>query len=163
LSAWGGGIGIAAALCYFAMWATAPTSSVIAWEPYDEVRLQQLREEGRTVLIDFTAKWCITCQMNFKVAINTEETGRLINELNAIPMLADWTDHSEKIQMKLQELDSNSIPLLAIYPGGSPDAPIVLRDLVSQTDVLTALKQAGPSLTMPRSAIASFKKVESGL
>jgi len=136
---------------------------VIAWEPYDEVRLQQLREEGRTVLIDFTAKWCITCQMNFKVAINTEETGRLINELNAVPMLADWTDHSEKIQMKLQELDSNSIPLLAIYPGGSPDAPIVLRDLVSQTDVLTALKQAGPSLTTPRSAIASFKKVESGL
>lgn len=155
LTAWGGGIGIAAALCYFSMWATAPASAVIAWEPYNEVRLQQLRDEGRTVLIDFTAKWCITCQMNFKVAINTEETGRLINELNAVPMLADWTDHSEKIQMKLQELDSNSIPLLAIYPGGSPDAPIVLRDLVTQTDVLTALKQAGPSLTTPRSAIAS--------
>ena len=157
LTAWGGGIGIAAALCYFSMWATAPASAVIAWEPYDEVRLQQLRDEGRTVLIDFTAKWCITCQMNFKVAINTEETGRLINELNAVPMLADWTDHSEKIQMKLQELDSNSIPLLAIYPGGSPDAPIVLRDLVTQNDVLTALKQAGPSLTTPRSAIASAK------
>jgi thiol:disulfide interchange protein len=157
LTAWGGGIGIAAALCYFSMWATAPASAVIAWEPYDEVRLQQLRDEGRTVLIDFTAKWCITCQMNFKVAINTEETGRLINELNAVPMLADWTDHSEKIQMKLQELDSNSIPLLAIYPGGSPDAPIVLRDLVTQNDVLTALKQAGPSLATPRSAIASTK------
>jgi len=155
LTAWGGGIGIAAALCYFSMWATAPASAVIAWEPYDEVRLQQLRNEGRTVLIDFTAKWCITCQMNFKVAINTEETGRLINELNAVPMLADWTDHSEKIQMKLQELDSNSIPLLAIYPGGSPDSPIVLRDLVTQNDVLTALKQAGPSLYTPRSAIAS--------
>lgn len=162
LTAWGGGIGLAAALCYFSMWATAPAPTVIAWEPYDEVRLQQLRNEGRTVLIDFTAKWCITCQMNFKVAINTKETGRLINELNAVPMLADWTDHSEKIQMKLQELDSNSIPLLAIYPGNSPDAPIVLRDVVSQSDVLTALKQAGPSLSTSRSAIASLPTASSG-
>lgn len=162
LTAWGGGIGIAAALCYFSMWATAPASAVIAWEPYNEVRLQQLRDEGRTVLIDFTASWCPTCITNYAWAINTEETGKLLKELNAVPMLADMSDHNEEIQLKLQELNSNSIPLLAIYPGVSPDAPIVLRDVVTQNDVLTALKQAGPSLTTPRSAIALLQTVESG-
>lgn len=162
LSAWGGGIGIAAAFCYFAMWATAPGPVVIAWEPYNEVRLQQFRSEGRTVLIDFTASWCPTCITNYAWAINTEETGKLLKELNAVPMLADMSDHNEEIQLKLQELNSNSIPLLAIYPGGSPDQPIVLRDVVTQKDVLTALKQAGPSLTTPRSAIALLQTVESG-
>jgi len=160
LAAWGGGIGMAAAICYFAMWATAPGPVVIAWEPYDEVRLEKLRSEGRTVLIDFTAKWCVNCQVNYKVAINTEETGRLVNELAAIPMLADWTDHSEQIRSKLQELNSNSIPVLAIYPGSDPQNPIVLRDLVSQGDVLSALRTAGPSVSPRRSDVAVLGPID---
>ena len=146
LTAWAGGIGAAAAVCFFAFWATAAGPVVVAWEPYDEARLDQLRRQGRTVLIDFTAKWCVNCQVNYRVAINTEKTGRLVRELDAVAMLADWTDHSEEIRAKLQELDSNSIPVLAIYPGDAPDSPIILRDLVTQGEVLTALRAAGPSL-----------------
>lgn len=118
----------------------------MAWEPYDEARLRQLQSEGRTVLVDFTAKWCVNCIVNYNIAINTPQTGRLVNELNAVPMLADWTDHDEAIRAKLQELNSNSIPVLAIYPGNDPENPIVLRDLLTQGEVLTALRQAGGSV-----------------
>lgn len=145
LTAWGSGIAAAAAIGFLAFTLAAEGPEVVPWEPYDEARLTALRAEGRTVLIDFTAKWCPTCQVNYHYALNTEATGQLIRELDAIAMLADWTDQGDDIHSKLQELGSQSIPLLAIYPGNDPDNPIVLRDLVRQDEVLTALRQAGPS------------------
>lgn len=155
LAAWSAGTAAAAGACFLAFWATAPGPVVMAWEPYNEARLQQLQREGRTVLVDFTAKWCVNCIVNYNVAINTEETGRLVRELDAVPMLADWTDHDEAIQAKLQELDSNSIPVLAIFPGSDPSNPIILRDLVSQGEVLTALRQAGPSIAPATASVAA--------
>lgn len=157
LAAWSGGVGAAAAACFLVFWATAPGPVMMAWEPYNEARLQQLQREGRTVMVDFTAKWCVNCIVNYNVAINTEQTGRLVRELNAVPMLADWTDHDEAIQAKLQELDSNSIPVLAIFPGSDPANPIILRDLVSQGEVLTALRQAGPSITPASANVAALE------
>ena len=159
LMAWGSGLTAAAAICYlaFSLGSSAkPGSEVVSWEPYNEARLRELRDEGRTVLIDFTAKWCLTCQVNYKVALNTQPTGELVAELGAVAMLADWTNHNEEIRAKLQELDSNSIPVLAIYPGNDPETPIVLRDLVSQGQVLEALRQAGPSVAANTAANGSI-------
>ncbi len=110
---------------------------------YTEARLQQLQREGKTVMIDFTASWCSNCHVNFKVAINTPETSKLIAELDAVPMLADMSDTNEEINRKLVELQSNSIPVLAIYPGGQATKPIVLRDVLTQSQVSKALKYAG--------------------
>lgn len=144
-AAWTGGITSACAIGFLAFAYMMPGEEVMAWQPYSQARLSQLQSEGKTVLIDFTASWCPNCIVNYNVAINTEKTAELIEELNAVPMLADWSHEDEAIGAKLRELNSNSIPLLAIYPGGDPGNPIVLRDLVSQQDVLDALKQAGPS------------------
>lgn len=160
LSAWAGGIAATAAVCVSAFWITAAGPEVLAWEPYNEARLQQLQRQGRTVLVDFTAQWCLTCKMNYQVAINTRKTAELVERLDAVAMLADWTDFDDSIQEKLHELGSNSIPLLAIYPGQHPDQPIVLRDTVTQGEVLAALEQAGPSLGGGRS-LASQER-ESG-
>jgi suppressor for copper-sensitivity B len=146
LAAWVGGIASASLICVLSFQYLSQRPAVLAWEPYDEARLVQLQKEGRTVLIDFTAKWCVNCIVNYNVAINTAETSKLVEQLNAVPMLADWTDHNEEIKNKLLELKSNSIPVLAIYPGRSPESPIVLRDLLSQGDVLEALRKAGSSL-----------------
>lgn len=136
-----------AALTAVGAWAfftyLGPIDKHIDWQPYNESRLSQLRSEGKTVLIDFTADWCLTCKTNLAFAIETENVSTLIKENKVVPLLADWTDPSDEIKKKLAELKSASIPVLAIYP---PDSkPIVLRDLVSEADVLNALKQAGPS------------------
>jgi thiol:disulfide interchange protein len=118
----------------------------LAWEPYSEARLEALQAEGKTVLIDFTAKWCLNCHANYVIAINTAATAEMVEQLDAVVMLADWTDRDEAIKQKLNELQSNAIPVLAIYPGSQPHRPIVLRDLISQQQVLDALAMAGPSL-----------------
>lgn len=122
-----------------------PFDSEIDWQPYDEAQLVEYRKEGKTVMLDFTANWCLNCKINTRVAIDRKQVAELIDEYDIVPMIADWTDKSDTIRTKLEELNSNSIPLLAIYPP-EPDAdPILLRDLVSQTQVLEALKEAGPS------------------
>ncbi|WP_390889029.1 protein-disulfide reductase DsbD family protein [Rhodopirellula halodulae] len=160
LYAWAGGVvsAVVIGVAAFSWLGPAPEPAegvkTIAWQPYDEAKLQQLQAEGRTVMIDFTAKWCVNCIVNYNVALNTEPTRQLIEELDAVPMLADWTDQDEEIEAKLKELQSRSIPILAIYPGKSPEEPIVLRDLVSQQMVLDALKEAGPSQTTGASKLA---------
>jgi suppressor for copper-sensitivity B len=122
-----------------------PFDSEIDWQPYDEAQLVEYRKAGKTVMLDFTANWCLNCKINTRVAIDRKEVAELIDEYDVVPMLADWTDKSDTIRTKLEELNSNSIPLLVIYPPEQNADPILLRDLLSQTQVIEALKEAGPS------------------
>ncbi|MGI9470579.1 MAG: protein-disulfide reductase DsbD domain-containing protein [Rubripirellula sp.] len=148
--AWIGGIAAATLISVWAFNYLKPDHE-LAWEDYSEPRLQQLQNEGKTVLVDFGAKWCGTCIYNYEVAINTPTTREVVDELDAVAMYADWTDYNQEIKTKLEELNSRSIPLLAIYPGNRPGKPIILRDLVTQDAVVNALREAGASL--PASAV----------
>jgi len=157
LVGWTGGIASAALIGFLAFRFLLPGDVVVPWQPYNEAQLTQLRSEGKTVMIDFTASWCATCKWNYHSAINTQPTREMLEELDVVPMLADWSDYNEEIKQKLTELQSQSIPLLAIYPGSNPDKPIILRDLVNQKDVLGALQQAGPSQSQTSNDVASTR------
>ena len=118
----------------------------LRWERFNEERLQAHLTEGKTVMLDFTAEWCPNCKLNTRLALDTEPTKEMLDQLDAVPMLADMTDRPPEITQKLkQEFKSKSIPFLVIYPGGTPSQPIVMRDLVTQSMVLDALRKAGPS------------------
>ena len=148
LTAWAAGIAVATLIGVGAFrW--IGQERVLEWEPYTEARLVQLQGQGRTVLLDFGAKWCGNCIYNYETAINTEATRELVQQLDAVAMYADWTDSNPEIEAKLKELNSISIPLLVIYPGNDPDNPIILRDIVTQNQVLAALERAGPSIESP--------------
>ena len=96
-------------------------------------------------MVDFTANWCLNCQLNTKFAIEKPEVAQLVKANEVIPMLADWTEPSDEIKLKLEELQSNSIPLMAIYPASPNAEPILLRDLLTKSQIVSALKEAGPS------------------
>ena len=119
-----------------------PRDSVLPWQTFSTERLAELRNEGKVVLVDFTAKWCLTCQVNYVNAIDTEEVRKTLEANGAVPLLADWTDKSDEIKRVLNSLESNSIPLLAIYPADPNKQPIILRDLVSQGQVLEKIQEA---------------------
>lgn len=122
------------------------TKDKFRWHRFSPEALAKARAEGKTVMVDFWAKWCLTCQTNSKVAIETDAVCELIEKNQVVPMLADWTDESPTIKKALHDLGYNSIPLLAIWPAESKDAkPIILSDLISQSQVLDALEKAGPS------------------
>ena len=69
----------------------------------------------------------------------------VVEKNGIVPVLADWTDHNDTIKQKLAELNSNSIPLLAIYPANQPGEVIVLPDAITTKQLLAALEKAGPS------------------
>lgn len=146
LTAWTGGLVTASVIGYGAFNYLGAQEEKFVWEPYSETRLAELQQAGQTVMVDFTADWCVNCIINYKVALNTSTTASVINELGAVAMIADWSDHNDEVGEKLNELQSNSIPVLAIYPGRAPDKPIVLRDIVTQSQVVDALRQAGASV-----------------
>lgn len=102
-----------------------------AWEPYDALRLDDLRARGRPVLVDFTAAWCITCQVNERVALDTEATRQALAALGATRMKADWTRHDPAITRILEAHGRSGVPLVLFYPpgGGEPQAwPSVLNE-----------------------------------
>jgi len=138
-----------------------PVTSVIPWEPFSRERLADLRQKGATVLVDFSADWCMTCKYNLATAIETSRVKQEIERNRVVPLLADWTDGSPEIKLMLESLQSKSIPVLAIFPparaGDGPPAPIVLRDLITESQVLSAIREAGPSRAAPAEIRAASK------
>ena len=131
-----------------------PRESLIRWEkPFTPARLAELRQNGMTVMVDFSADWCLTCKANLQFAIETDRVKSTLSRNRVVPVLADWTDGSEEIREALERLGSRSIPVLAIYPSSKPGEtlsdPIILRDLLSESQVLAALEEAGPSCCPP--------------
>lgn len=145
--------GIVATVGSLAFMFLGPVESVIPWEPFSRARLTDLRQKGATVLVDFSADWCMTCKYNLATAIETSRVKSEIERNRVVPLLADWTDGSPEIKLMLESLQSKSIPVLAIFPaarpGDQPPEPIVLRDLITEAQVLTAIREAGPSRAAP--------------
>jgi thiol:disulfide interchange protein len=155
--------GIVATVGSLAFMFLGPVASVIPWEPFSRERLADLRQKGATVLVDFSADWCMTCKYNLATAIETSKVKNEIERNRVVPMLADWTDGSPEIKLMLESLQSKSIPVLAVFPaarsGDRPPEPIVLRDLITETQVLTAIREAGPSRAAPAEIRAASKPI----
>jgi len=143
--AWLGGATVAALVGHVAFHVLLEESK-IPWKTFSPAALQQARAEGKTVMVDFTANWCPNCKYNSKFAIETDAVRELVDANRVVPMLADWTDESPVIKKVLNDLGYNSIPVLAIWSGQPADTPVIaLSDLLKESQVLDALKVAGPS------------------
>jgi thiol:disulfide interchange protein len=161
-AAWLTGIAVATAVGFVSFRMSAPSESPLPWQPYSPQALAVARAQGKTVLVDFTADWCLTCKTNLMFSINTEPVKELVEKNDVVTLLADWTDESETIKQALLELNSQSIPLLAIYPSDPNREVVVLRDLISQTSVLDALADAGPSLDHEAAKVAGDQAAAAG-
>jgi thiol:disulfide interchange protein DsbD len=86
--------------------------------PYSAAKLASLRAEGRPVFIDMTADWCITCKVNEKAVLDTDEFKALLAQTNTVYMVGDWTDQDPEISAFLDQFHSPGVPLYVVYPGG---------------------------------------------
>lgn len=151
---WFVGVGVAGLVGAGSLILLTPSKHALPWEPYSERALAMARADGKTVLVDFTADWCWTCKFNLASAINRQEVKELVEKNGVVTLVADWTDKNETIKQALAELNSRSIPLMAIYPADPSREVMVLPDLLSQDTVIEALRAAGPSRAAPKTAVA---------
>lgn len=155
---WAIGAAIAALIGYGAFHFLTPSESVLPWQPYSPQALAVARAQGKTVMVDFTADWCPTCKTNLMFSINRDEVKKVVESNDVVTLLADWSDKNATIKQAVEELNSRSIPLLAIYPADPSKEVLVLRDVVTKSQVLEALAEAGPSLDPKTAAVTSEKK-----
>jgi thiol:disulfide interchange protein DsbD len=128
----------------------APSGSImaggIAWLDFDQVDVNALARDGRTVFIDFTAEWCTTCKVNEESAIYTDRVREALKALDVTPVKADFTVHKPAIAEWLQRFGQPSVPLYVVIPAGRPEAAFALPTLLSVDDVLAGLCKGGASL-----------------
>jgi len=117
-----------------------PAAGGMAWVPFSARALSDLKGEGRTVFVDFTADWCITCKFNERTAIDTPAVRALFAEKNVVPMKADWTNANPEITAALKAFGRVGVPFYVIYPAGRADSPVVLPEILTEAILLDALK-----------------------
>ena len=113
------------------------------WHRFDQVQLHQQVSAGKTVLVDVTADWCLTCQVNKHLVLEDPTIEALIQQEKILPMRADWTRPDPMISDYLAAYGRYGIPFNIVYGPGAP-AGIRLPELLTLTTLNTALDRAGP-------------------
>jgi thiol:disulfide interchange protein/DsbC/DsbD-like thiol-disulfide interchange protein len=110
-------------------------------EPWSAERVAALRGEGRVVFVNFTAAWCVSCQVNDKVALSTDEVAKAMTATNAVYLKADWTNRNPQIAAALAEHGRAGVPLYLVYRPGA-EKPQILPQLLTPGLVADALRKA---------------------
>ncbi|WP_029010474.1 protein-disulfide reductase DsbD family protein [Azospirillum halopraeferens] len=121
----------------------APVAGRADWAAFDESAIRTLVAQGRTVFVDVTADWCITCQANKKLVVERGAVARRLGpDGGVVAMRADWTKPDERIAAYLARHGRYGIPFNVVYGPGAPDG-IALPELLSEGAVIDALDRAG--------------------
>lgn len=118
-------------------------SDGIKWQPYSDKLVNELRETGQPLFIDFTAAWCLSCQVNERVAFSSQDVQEKFKELGITPLKADWTSRDENITRALASYGRNSVPLYVYYPAGQESEAVLLPELITPGIVLEAFENSG--------------------
>ncbi len=117
----------------------------IDWQPWSPAAIASARAAGHPVLVDFTADWCLTCQVNKKTSIEIPSVRKKIKDLNVVALIGDNTHFPESIAKELQRFQRAGVPLVLVYPKDPAAPPIVLPEVLTPGIVLNALEKADQS------------------
>lgn len=114
----------------------------IAWEPWSTEAVARARAEGRPVLVDFTANWCLNCQLNKKTSLEIDSVRAKLKEINAVALLGDYTRKNPNITAELKRFERAGVPLVLVYPRDATKPPKILPTILTPEIVLSALTEA---------------------
>ncbi|WP_079253910.1 protein-disulfide reductase DsbD family protein [Endozoicomonas arenosclerae] len=117
------------------------TSDNLSWQPLNEGEIASLVAEGKTVFVDVTADWCITCKANKIRVIDRDPTNSKLQEDHIVLMKGDWTRPSEAINAYLQKNGRFGVPFNIVYGPGAPQG-LPLPVILDHETVTAAIQQA---------------------
>jgi len=123
------------------------------WQPWSAQAVSRYQSQGRPVFVDFTASWCLSCQVNERVALNQSEVRQAFQTANVALLRADWTRHDEAITQALTALGRSGVPAYALYTPGQSQ-PQMLPEVLTPgivTDALSKLPKAATQAGPPAS------------
>ena len=133
---------------------SSPTASsnngTLVWQAFAPETIDRLVADGKTVVIDVTAEWCVTCQVNKKLVLEKPDVRNALMQDNVVLMQADWTRPDQKIADYLASYGRFGIPFNAVFGPGAPDG-ILLSELLGVDEVLGALEDANGSASLASS------------
>jgi thiol:disulfide interchange protein DsbD len=109
------------------------------WLPYTPALVARLRSEGQPVFVDFTASWCLSCQVNERVILDNPQVEQKLQQSGVALVRADWTSQDPAITKALAALGRDGVPTYAIYPADPSAAPRVLPEVLTRGIVIDAL------------------------
>jgi thiol:disulfide interchange protein DsbD len=112
------------------------------WQTWTATAVQTELAQGHSVFVDFTAAWCVTCQINKKTTLNQPDVLADFAAKQVRLMRADWTRRDPAISRALNELGRSGVPVYVLYAPNR--APQVLSELLSVAQVREALAQLQP-------------------
>jgi thiol:disulfide interchange protein DsbD len=121
-------------------WLGWPHASTIKWEPWSPEAVAKLRGDGRIVYVDFTAKWCFTCQTNKTAVFHSGDVLKYFADHNIATLRGDWTSRDPRITAELAAYNRSAVPFNVIWMPGK-DQPVILPEILTPGTVLDALKK----------------------
>jgi thiol:disulfide interchange protein len=115
------------------------TESQGGWRHWSPESMHELQAAGTPVFVDFTAKWCLTCQAN-KPALRSSQVTEFFKERGIVSMQADWTKRDPRITEELAKLGRSGVPVYAYYPAGLSSKPIILPQVLTSGTIIGAVE-----------------------
>ena len=100
-------------------------------EPWETLKVSQIRSEGKNVLVNFTADWCLTCKVNEAVVFNSKYFKDLISSGDLVYFVADWTNYDSRITKELENYKRGGVPLY-LYWKKNDQSPKILPAILSK-------------------------------
>ncbi len=112
----------------------------VTWQPWSPEAVAKLRAENRIVYVDFTARWCATCQANKKLVFHSADVLRELAAKKVVTLRADWTNQDPRITAELARYHRSAVPFNLIWFPGRAE-PVILPELLTPSIVLRALNE----------------------
>ncbi|WP_426042606.1 protein-disulfide reductase DsbD family protein [Brevundimonas sp. TWP2-3-4b1] len=118
-------------------------SGPLASQPWSVEAVAAAQAEGRPVLVNFTADWCVTCKINERTSLSSPRVAKVMAASNAVYLVGDWTRRDDAITRELERRRRSGVPLYLFYAPGSPE-PRILPQLLTEGVVIDALESGRP-------------------
>ena len=116
------------------------------WQPWTAEAVSSYQAQGRPVFVDFTASWCLSCQVNERVVLSQPSVQQAFHSANVALLKADWTQHDDAITQTLADLGRSGVPAYALYLPAE-QSPRLLPEVLTPGIVIDAVSKLPPTST----------------